>query len=104
MLNHGISCSCRFTGVCGITLNSDFSAPQDPNNPLDVEAAERVMQCKFGWFANPVYGDGDYPKVMKDTLARKCKAMGRESTLPEFTDDEKKSLKGGRRLIAEATG
>ena len=95
MFYHGISCSCRFTGVCGITLNSDFSAPQDPNNPLDVEAAERVMQCKFGWFANPVYGDGDYPKVMKDTLARKCKTMGRESTLPEFTDDEKKSLKGG---------
>ena len=58
------------------------------------------MQCKFGWFANPVFGSGDYPQVMKDVLAKKCKAMGRESTLPEFTEEEKKNLKGINRFAA----
>lgn len=50
-------------GLVSITLNSDFFAPKDPSNPAHVEAAERAQQFSLGWFANPVYKDGDYPQV-----------------------------------------
>ena len=85
-----------FAGVCAITINSDWSEPQDANNADDVTAAERLLQCKFGWFANPIFGsDGDYPDVMKKQLAKKCAELGLpHSTLPEFTAEEKKLNKG----------
>ena len=84
-----------FPGQVGITLNSDWSEPKDPNNPEDVAASERVMQMKLGWYANPIFGDGDYPQVLKERLADVAKALGLpKSPLPEFTAEEKKLNKG----------
>ena len=69
--------------------------PLNPANPLDVEAAERSMQFDLGWFANPIYGDGDYPEVMKRQIAMKSQQQGLyQSRLPEFTEAEKKNIKG----------
>ena len=31
-------------------------APKDVNNPLDVEAAERLLAIENAWFAQPVFG------------------------------------------------
>ena len=53
------------------------------------------MQFKLGWFANPIYGNGDYPSVMKSNIARKSKRQGyAHSRLPSFTDEEKILNKG----------
>jgi beta-glucosidase len=49
-------------GKISITLDSDWKEPLNSNNPSDVTAAERAMQFKLGWFANPIYVNGDYPK------------------------------------------
>ena len=54
-----------------------------------------MLQLKFGWWANPIFGTGDYPELMKTTLAKKATELGLPaSPLPEFTDEEKKLNKG----------
>jgi len=83
-------------GECGITINSDWYEPLDSKNPEDVATAEKLRQFKFGWYANPIFGEsGDYPEVMKQQLEKKSKLLGLpESPLPSFTEEEKKMLKG----------
>ena len=67
-------------------------------NASDVLAAERALQFKLGWFAHPIYIDGDYPEVMKQRVAAKSLAEGRnESRLPQFTDEEKAFIRGDDR-------
>lgn len=82
-------------GYIGITLNIVWKEPLDPNNSLDVMAAERSMNFDLGWFANPIYVDGDYPDVMKKQVLYKSLQQGfPKSRLPEFTEEEKLRVKG----------
>jgi beta-glucosidase/6-phospho-beta-glucosidase/beta-galactosidase len=61
----------------------------------DISAAERARQFTVGWFAHPVFVNGDYPDVMKQLIAAKSLVEGRsQSRLPEFTDSEKKFIAG----------
>lgn len=77
-------------GQIGITLNSDFVEPRDRSNPSDVEAADRSLRFSLGWYANPIFNNGDYPEIMKEKIERKSIAQGLNSSrLPEFTDDDK---------------
>ncbi|XP_054758147.2 lactase/phlorizin hydrolase-like [Lytechinus pictus] len=82
-------------GQIGITLNSDFVEPFDRTNATSVEAHHRALQFNLGWFAHPIYINGDYPEIMKTKIATKSAAQGFEqSRLPEFTDEEKAMIKG----------
>ena len=82
-------------GQIGITLNSDFMEPLNRSDPTDVAAADKSLQFGVGWFAHPIYINGDYPEVMKTTIAYKSEAQGFEkSRLPEFTEEEKAFIKG----------
>jgi beta-glucosidase/6-phospho-beta-glucosidase/beta-galactosidase len=84
-------------GQVSITLDSDWKEPLDSGNPSDVTAAERAMQFKLGWFAHPIYVNGDYPEEMKQRVAAKSEAEGlAQSRLPEFTAEEKLFIKGNR--------
>ena len=89
---------CTFLGRAGlisITLDSDWKESFNQHNPVDVEAAERAMQFKLGWFAHPIFVNGDYPQVMKDKVYDKSMAEGRnESRLPQFTEQEKAFISG----------
>lgn len=78
-----------------MTLDSDWKEPLDPDNPDDVAAQERAMQFKLGWYANPIFVNGDYPEIMKTTVAQKSEQQGlEESRLPEFTEEEKARIVG----------
>lgn len=57
-----------FSGQVGIALKGDWIEPMDDSAPADWYASDRAMQFSLGWFANPIFGDGDYPQVMRDTL------------------------------------
>ena len=70
-------------GNIGISNNCDWREPLTDKEE-DIEAAERALLFFLGWFADPIYL-GDYPQVMKDRLGER---------LPEFTDEEKRKLKG----------
>lgn len=72
-------------GQIGMTLHGNYSAPHDPNNPLDIAAAQRALEFEIAWFADPIYGSGDYPPCMRAQLG---------SRLPTFTREEKNIVNG----------
>jgi len=81
-------------GLISITLDSDWKEPATENED-DIKAAERAMQFKLGWFAHPIYVNGDYPEVMKEMVAEKSAAQNlTDSRLPEFSEDDKERIVG----------
>ncbi|CAB4010038.1 cytosolic beta-glucosidase-like, partial [Paramuricea clavata] len=80
-------------GRVSIVLNSDYHFPQK-NEDASLKAAKRGMEWTLGWFANPIYINGDYPEVMKTLIAKHSKIEGIPNRLPQFTAEEKKMLKG----------
>ena len=81
------------SGEIGLVNNSDWCEPKDPSDPSHVEAAERAMLCKLGWFSEPVYGTGDYPEVFKQQIQEATEKAGLPP-LPKFTEEEIKLNKG----------
>ena len=77
-----------------MALNSIHEEPATESEE-DRQAAERAYQFMLGWFAHPIYVNGDYPQVMKDQIANKSAMQGyKRSRLPEFTAQEKNEIKG----------
>ena len=92
-------------GIVGITLSHTNPIPKDPNSPGDVEAAETYNQFSLGWWANPIFGTGDYPDVMKWQIGNKSLEQGYNSSrLPEFTEEEKQMNKGTHCLLQNSAG
>ncbi|CAJ0940651.1 unnamed protein product [Ranitomeya imitator] len=82
-------------GQVGISLNSDWAEPKNPNNPDDVSAAERYLQFMIGWFAHPILINGDYPEVLKtQVLDINTQCLSTVAALPTFTEEEKAYIKG----------
>ncbi|XP_047456739.1 lactase-phlorizin hydrolase-like [Mugil cephalus] len=82
-------------GLVSIALNADWVEPRDVNDIREVVAADRAMQFEVGWFAHPIFKNGDYPEIMKWQVANKSDLLGiSESRLPSFTEEEKKLIKG----------
>ncbi|XP_066278098.1 cytosolic beta-glucosidase-like [Branchiostoma lanceolatum] len=77
-------------GSVGIVISSMWGEPADLHNPADRQAATNYMEFFFGWFANPIIGNGDYPDVMKRMVREsRLKQNQTVSPLPEFTEEEK---------------
>ncbi|NXU52243.1 LPH hydrolase, partial [Turnix velox] len=82
-------------GVISITINSDWAEPRNPHNQEDIDAARRYLQFFLGWFAHPIFKNGDYNEVMKKRIRERSLAQGlQQSRLPEFTESEKQRIKG----------
>lgn len=93
--NDKLKVSMIYSGLVSITLDSDWKEPLDENNPSDVAASNRAMHFKLGWFAHPIFVNGDYPEEMKERVAAKSAAEGlAQSRLPEFTAEEKAFIVG----------
>jgi len=71
-------------GKISITLSCDWGEPFS-NSTADVQAAQRYLEFFLGWFADPIYKDGDYPPSMKQSIG---------SRLPAFTPEQQTLLKG----------
>ncbi|KAG8550714.1 hypothetical protein GDO81_022542 [Engystomops pustulosus] len=82
-------------GVISISLNTDWVEPKDHTEPRDIEAADRYLQLTLGWFAHPIFKNGDYPEAMKWQIANKSELQGLQSSrLPAFTEEEKAYIQG----------
>ncbi|XP_062974386.1 lactase/phlorizin hydrolase [Elgaria multicarinata webbii] len=85
----------RQKGVISLSLNIDWAEPKVPNEPRDVEAADRSLQFMGGWFAHPIFKNGDYPDAMKWKVGNRSELQKLPSSrLPVFTEEEKKYIKG----------
>lgn len=82
-------------GQISITLNSDWCEAKDPSKEEDRKAAELYLEATLGWFAHPVYVDGDYPAILKEVVAKKSEEFGMDkSRFPVISDEEKALIKG----------
>ncbi|XP_030047096.1 lactase-like protein [Microcaecilia unicolor] len=82
-------------GFVSLALNANWAEPLDPTSEADVKATERYLAFSLGWFAKPIFIDGDYPPLMKSSVAAKSKEQGYPSSrLPEFTKEEMQMIKG----------
>ncbi|KAB0372699.1 hypothetical protein FD755_015452 [Muntiacus reevesi] len=82
-------------GKISIALQADWIEPACPFSPEDREVAERVLEFDIGWLAEPIFGSGDYPRVMRDWLNQRNNFL-----LPYFTDEEKKLVRGSFDFLA----
>ena len=75
-------------------FNSHWMEPKSQSSS-DVASTDRAQQFTLGWFAQPLFGNGDYPNVMKDYVSLRSTAQGlTNSRLPEFSDAEKTENSG----------
>lgn len=82
-------------GLVSLALFTGWVEPADPNSVSDQEAAKRAMAFHLDFFAKPIFIDGDYPEVVKSQIASMSKKQGYSSSrLPEFTEEEKRMIKG----------
>ncbi|RVE57842.1 hypothetical protein OJAV_G00203320 [Oryzias javanicus] len=82
-------------GLVSIALDADWVEPYDVNVHREILAADRAMQFRLGWFAHPIFKNGDYPEAMKAQVRVKSelqKLAG--SRLPAFTEEEKNFIMG----------
>ncbi|XP_076298364.1 myrosinase 1-like isoform X2 [Lasioglossum baleicum] len=80
-------------GEVGFQVNLFGFLPKTPGDNTSVDTA---YTFNVGWTLNPIYGkEGDYPNVMKSTVAAKSKQQGYErSRLPEFDPHWIEYIKG----------
>ena len=80
----------------GIALNSDWAVPMNSSEPEDIVAADRYLQFMLGWFAHPIFVDGDYPAALKSQIEKKTNECPHSvpAVLPAFTDAEKQRIRG----------
>uniref|UniRef100_A0A8C2H736 Lactase n=1 Tax=Cyprinus carpio TaxID=7962 RepID=A0A8C2H736_CYPCA len=82
-------------GKVGIALYSDWAEPRNPSSDQDVAAAEHYLNFMLGWFAHPIFVDGDYPAMLKEQTEKKKDLCGKElARLPVFTEAEKQRIQG----------
>jgi len=87
-------------GRVGITLNTNWGEPLEPNNPEHLEASERFMQFQYGWYGHAIFKDGKYPAVMRTRIDGNSVIQGLpESRLPHFTPEESEMIAGSTDFI-----
>ncbi|XP_072476471.1 cytosolic beta-glucosidase-like isoform X2 [Notamacropus eugenii] len=88
-------------GQVSMSLFSPWVEPADPTSAADQEAAKGIMALALDLFAKPIFIDGDYPAVLKSQVAAMSKKQGYPSSrLPEFTEEEKRMIKGSADFFA----
>ncbi|XP_077015124.1 klotho [Tamandua tetradactyla] len=81
-------------GWVSIALGSHWISPRRMTD-LDIRECQKSLDFVLGWFAKPIFIDGDYPDSMKDNLS---------SLLPGFTEAEKKFIRGTADFFALSFG
>ncbi|KAM3959861.1 myrosinase 1 [Aphomia sociella] len=85
----------KYNGSVGISLVANWIEPLN-NKTENVEAAEKYREFMLGMYMNPIWSkEGDFPKVVKEIVARNSKEEGLiKSRLPTFSNEEIEILKG----------
>ncbi|KAA8586858.1 hypothetical protein FQN60_000694, partial [Etheostoma spectabile] len=76
-------------GKVSLALHMDWVEPAFSFSREDVEPAKRVLDFRVGWFAEPIFGSGDYPLGMRSWL-RQLNSLD----LPVFNEKDRQLVKG----------
>ncbi|XP_071981627.1 beta-klotho [Engystomops pustulosus] len=87
-------------GQISLSLHTDWAEPANPFIPSHAEAAERFLQFDIAWIAEPIFGSGDYPSLMRQYITTKNHKGMTTSYLPNFTEEEKELVKGTADFLA----
>ncbi|XP_072172256.1 lactase-like protein isoform X2 [Diadema setosum] len=81
-------------GKISIVINAAWFEPAS-EKAADAEAAERALQFDLGLPANPIFGNGDYPAIIKEFVGNRSREQGlTASRLPTFTAEEQRLIEG----------
>jgi len=81
-------------GKISIALQADWVEPACPFSRNDQEVADRILEFDIGWLAEPIFGSGDYPHMMRAWLHQRNSVDLYNFHLPSFSEDEKKLIQG----------
>lgn len=82
-------------GIISLSLNVEWVEPKTLNEPQNLEAADRFLQFSLGWFAHPIFKNGDYPEAMKWKVGNRSELQQLSSSrLPVFTEEERDYIRG----------
>lgn len=87
-------------GKVSLSLHSDWAEPANPYFESHAKAANRFLQFEIGWFADPIFKTGDYPATMREYIHFKNRKGLSHSSLPSFTSEERKLIKGAADFYA----
>ncbi|XP_003205914.1 beta-klotho [Meleagris gallopavo] len=87
-------------GRVSLSLHSDWAEPANPYFESHTKAANRFLQFEIGWFADPIFKTGDYPATMREYIHFKNRKGLSHSSLPSFTSEERKLIKGAADFYA----
>ena len=76
--------------IISLKHNGGYKIPRT-NSSADATAVQRAWDFQEGWFSDPVFLTGDYPKHLSDYVS---------SFLPAFTDAQKKQINGSADFYA----
>ena len=76
----------RQNGQIGITLNTDWS---EPETEADRDAADMFMDMELGFWAKPIFVDGQYPEHVVDVIKR---AGDAHAEVLSFSQDESSQI------------
>ncbi|KAJ8275557.1 hypothetical protein COCON_G00073090 [Conger conger] len=81
-------------GKISLTLHADWVEPAYSFNRHDVDPANRILDFCVGWFAQPVFGDGDYPAGMRSWLQQRTTLDLFSHHLPVFSPADRQLVRG----------
>uniref|UniRef100_A0A7M4EEY5 Klotho n=1 Tax=Crocodylus porosus TaxID=8502 RepID=A0A7M4EEY5_CROPO len=87
-------------GKISIALQADWAEPACPFSKNDQEVADRLLEFDIGWLAEPIFGNGDYPRVMREWLHQRNSVDLYNFHLPYFSEEEKKLIQGSYDFFA----
>ncbi|KAG5844673.1 hypothetical protein ANANG_G00164970 [Anguilla anguilla] len=81
-------------GRISLTLHADWVEPAYSFSRGDAEPAARILDFRVGWFAEPVFGDGDYPAGMRAWLQQRTTLDLFSYHLPAFSAADRRLVRG----------
>lgn len=84
----------RYGGQVSLVLHVDWVEPATSFSRQDVEPVNRVLAFRVGWFAEPIFGSGDYPPLMRSWLQNRNSQDLFNYQLPSFTEEERNLVRG----------
>ncbi|XP_009305920.1 beta-klotho [Danio rerio] len=86
----------RQNGKVSISLGSHWVEPlHGQATPTNLELCQKSMEAVIGWFAEPIYGSGDYPESLKSA---------NRGVIPEFSAAERLWVRGSADFFSVAFG